>query len=385
MAVNKIKGLFLKGAKLAEEAAAQAADLAKDAGKSAKELWDENKDGLQTHGKEALDVGREFASSAYDSVSGVVSSVYYEIKYSDSDINKVQKSIENQGGLYRELNRRHTTSDSIVLGGETLAALLVAKAIPDEIVNAYEAAYPNLAESVSFEDKVRELNSEELIGFVSGVKGKLFEQQYVEYLNAGNLPEGYYAELAESVTQPGWDIAITGESGEIASVLQAKATDSVSYVQDAIEKYPNIDIVTTEEVYSHLVMSGVSENISNGQLSNAELEDVLQDAVDSAELSMNFAPPIFALAFIAFTSYKDDSLTLYEKARSAGDRSGKTYLSYILGGGVAALTNTWWLGVLGTVASRILSDSSSKKHDMYEQLKLIEERNQLLLEKLKDG
>ena len=48
---------------------------------------------------------------------------------------------------------------------------------------------------------------------------------------------------AESATQPGWDIAIKGSNGKIASVLQAKATESVSYVQDALEKYPSIDVV----------------------------------------------------------------------------------------------------------------------------------------------
>ena len=98
---------------------------------------------------------------------------------------------------------------------------------------------------------------------------------------------------------------------------------------------------------------------------------------------MDFSPPLFALAFIAFTSYKNESLTLYEKAKNAGDRTGKTYLSYLVGGGIAAITNIWWLGVLGSVSSRIISDSGERKYRMFEQLKLVETNNQLLLEKLK--
>ncbi len=43
--------------------------------------------------------------------------------------------------------------------------------------------------------------------------------------------------------------------------MQAKVTDSGSYVQSAIERYPSIDVVTTEEVYSHLVVAAVGENI----------------------------------------------------------------------------------------------------------------------------
>jgi hypothetical protein len=266
-----------------------------------------------------------------------------------------------------------------------LISLLSAGTIPDEIITAYQAAYPNLSDSISFQERVRELDDDALTGFLSGVKGKLFEQKYVEYLNDGNLPSGYAAVLAESATQPGWDIAIEGQNGEIASVLQAKATDSVSYVQDALEKYPNIDVVTTDEVYSHLVMSGISENITNGAISNVDLVDALGNAVDASELTMNYAPPVFALAFIAYTSYKDESLTLYQKASSAGDRSGKTYLSYLVGGGIAAITNTWWLGVLGSVSSRILCDGGNKKYETYVNLKEIEKNNQLLIMKLRSA
>ena len=54
----------------------------------------------------------------------------------------------------------------------------------------------------------------ELVGFVSGVKGKLFELQYVDYLNDGHLPDGFRAELAGNPTNPGWDIAIIGQDEE---------------------------------------------------------------------------------------------------------------------------------------------------------------------------
>lgn len=377
--MKKIKDLIYKGLDLTEKAVGQASD----ASNTVKEYWDENKDTFHAQRKEALKTGQEYVSRTYDSATNTASSIYHDIKYSENDLKKLEKSIENQGGYYRELNKHKPTVDSVVLGGETLVSLLAVGEIPDEIIKAYETAYPNLSDSISFQDKVRELDGDSLLGFISGVKGKLFEQKYVEYLNSGNLPDGYSAILAESATQPGWDIAIEGANGEIASVLQAKATDSVSYVQDALEKYPSIDVITTDEVYSHLVMSGISENITNGSITNIELIDALDDAVDASKFAMNYTPPLFALAFIAFTSYKDESLTLYEKARSAGDRTGKTYLSYLIGGGVAAITNTWWLGVIGSVGSRVLSESGSRKFEVYENLKDIEENNQIIIERLK--
>lgn len=375
----KGKDLLSKGKMLSEKAVEQVSEKSK----SAIEYLDENKDDFHAQGNEAFKTGQEYVSSTYDSASKSASNIYRDIKYSENDLRNLEKRIENQGGYYRELNRNKATADSVVLGGETLVSLLATSAIPDEIINAYEATYPNLSQSISFEDRVRELNEDSLTGFISGIKGKLFEQKYVEYLNDGNLPDGYSALLAESATQPGWDIAIEGGNGEIASILQAKATDSVSYVQDALERYPNIDVVTTDEVYSHLVMSGISENITNGAITNVELIDALNEAVDASELAMDYTPPLFTLAFIAFTSYKDESLTLFEKARSAGDRTGKTYLSYLVGGGIAAITNTWWLGVIGSVGSRLLSEGGNRKFEVYEKLKDVEESNQVIIERMK--
>ena len=192
--MKKLKEIFSKGVGLAEKAVGHASD----AGKTAKEYWDDNKDEFHAQGKEALSAGKEYASSAYDSASDAASSIYRDIKYSESDLKNLKKRIENQGGYYRELNRRSTIVDSIVIGGETLVGLLAAGIIPDEIINAYEAAYPNLSGSVSFEEKIRELDGDSLAGFIAGVKGKLFEQKYVEYLNDDNLPDGYTAILAES-------------------------------------------------------------------------------------------------------------------------------------------------------------------------------------------
>jgi hypothetical protein len=65
-------------------------------------------------------------------------------------------------------------------------------------------------------------------------------------------------------------------------------------------------------------MGGISENLINGEISNVDLVDALDNAVDASELAMDYTPPLFALAFIASTSYKDESLTLFEKARNAG-------------------------------------------------------------------
>ena len=105
--MKKLKGFISKGVKLA----GQSAELANDARKATKEYWDKNKDELQEQGKEAFITGQEYVTTTYESVSEAASSIYHDIKYSDSDLKKLQQNIENQGGYYRELSRRSTTID----------------------------------------------------------------------------------------------------------------------------------------------------------------------------------------------------------------------------------------------------------------------------------
>jgi hypothetical protein len=276
--------------------------------------------------------------------------------------------------------------DTLFLGGESMAVLLAGlTSVPAEVEAAFAAAYPRLAAEVGFLDHARTLDEVSLVGLVSGVKGKLFEHRYVDYLNGGALPDGYSAQLASSVIEPGWDIAIHGPNQEVSQLLQAKATDSISYVKGALERYPSIDVVTTDEVYSHLVMTGVSENIVASGILNKDLTTHVESAVSAGDIDFGFMPPAFTLALIAFTSYRDESLTLYEKAKSAGDRSAKAYFCYIIGGGIAAVTNAWWLGVLGSVSSRYLSDGALKKVKLVETLQRTRQTNQIILDRIKQS
>ena len=48
------------------------------------------------------------------------------------------------------------------------------------------------------------------------------------------------ARLAQNPNQPGWDLSFEDANGEVVQDLQLKATDSISYVETAKEKYPGI-------------------------------------------------------------------------------------------------------------------------------------------------
>lgn len=369
---------------LAKQGLNSTGDFLRECVDKGQEVWDKNEPTVSEAIANMCNLATEFFGSSYESAKqsaqGLVDSVYY----SSEKLNRLQKYILFQGGYYRELNRSKRATDCLMLGGESVATLAVSLDIPAHIEAAYQAAYPNLAADTTLQSKLSDIDGNELLGLLSGIKGKLFEQQYADYLNSGILPDSYRAYLAEAVNQPGWDLRIEGPNNEITELLQAKATDSVGYVVGALEKSPDIDIVTTEEVYAHLVMSGVSEGIVNSGISNASLEAALNQAVDSSHIGFDFSPPWFTLALIAFTTYKDESLTLFQKARSVGDRSGKSYLSYLVGGLLGAVTNTWWLGLVGTVGSRFIADEGERRRAIFKKMQDVAKANDAIIERTRN-
>jgi hypothetical protein len=341
----------------------------------------------------------EIAGTVIGSVNGVIGTAQDVSGHliSPKSINEQLYTIEMQSHRYRDLTQRNnarlcsagrqrdTLFDTLMVGGNTLASYISSGQIPEDIQRAYELTYPNVAANISFIDQVQRLEGKELLGFVSGIKGKLFELQYADYLNEGILPDGFRAELAESPTNPGWDIAILGQDDELIETIQAKATNSVAYVKGALEQYPHIDVVTTSEVHSHLVMQGFSEGVIDSGISESDLAGAIYGAIDDTTISMDWAPSALLFALIAFSAYNREGLTAYQKSLQFGERSVKSYLAYLAGGGLAVATNTWWLGVLGGMGTRMVLGSGKKKRDRLTQLKQLVDSNRNVLKRLEEG
>jgi hypothetical protein len=235
--------------------------------------------------------------------------------------------------------------DVVLVGGDLFHQSL-AQEIPSDVINAYELQYPRMAEQVSFREHFLSLDTDARKHIVGLLKGKLFEIQYVNYLNDGHLENGYTAVLAEKANQPGFDILVQGPDGHISQLIQAKATDSVEYVKKALERYPDIDVATTSEVHSELVMRGFGENVIDGGITRSSLMSDMQDGADAAEAHFS-GPSVITLALLAFTSYSQEDLSNYEKTRQFGDRSGSYAVAY--GAGVLAFYG----------ASALLGDSDA--------------------------
>ena len=303
---------------------------------------------------------------------------------------EMEKSERLMGKIESAQKRRRKDEllDLLVVGGVTLSqALRDPGRVPAEVEQAFDLAYPGLTQTESFSDAVNRMSSDELPGLVSGVKGKLFELELVDHLNSGGLPDGLHAALAESATQPGWDIQITDAHGNVDDLLQAKATESAQYVKDALEHYPNIDVTTTSEVHGQLLAMGLAQDVHNSGITDAVLQAKVEAATHAGTSfsASDLVPSSVGLAVIALSVFMDKRATLREKGAAFGTRSTKAGVSSAVGKLAMAATQTWWLGLIAGVGSSWLAARGRGKREQYETLRralgVMRARQKLLLPK----
>jgi len=141
------------------------------------------------------------------------------------------------------------------------------------VVEAMQRANPNLSNLTEPEigEYLSNLSPEQMQGVISNTKGVYHEMLYVDTYN--DLSPDEVAALHPELNNPGTDVTFTAD-GEVVREVQLKATDSVSYVNEHIEKYPDVEVLATEEVADKII------GVESSGFSNAELE---VDVVNSFE------------------------------------------------------------------------------------------------------
>ena len=195
----------------------------------------------------------------------------YTRKYGDSDFSSLRKL-----ALEYAKSRMVSILDAAAIG---LAFDIVFSEktvdldkITPEMRTAWSEAYPHVPI-----ESLADRSHEELAGIINGWKGKLFEVEVENRLNNGewvgdlHLEGDQVAMLADLPTQPGWDLRIVDPDGSVADVIQLKATDSVSYIHEALDHYKDTPILATHEVAqimadgSAVMDSGIlNEHLTNG-------------------------------------------------------------------------------------------------------------------------
>lgn len=246
---------------------------------------------------------------------------------------------------------------ALALGSILAGPAFDASALTPQMVESFSLAFPNREI-----ENIASMSGEELSGLLSAWKGKLFEVIVRDRLNEGqwvgdlHLDAGQTAELAESATQPEWDLLIRGADGSIANEIQLKATESLSYVEAALEKYPGTEIVTTAEIAD--AAGDLDRMISVTDIADFDLTASLEDGIGDglADSVLDAFLPGLPFLFIAST----ETIAVLAGRREASDavvravrRTGKAVVSGLIGYGIGLLFGDIF-GIGAAVVTRLL-------------------------------
>lgn len=169
------------------------------------------------------------------------------------------------------------------------------------------------------------------------------------------------------------EVRILDENGQVVDVLQAKATESAAYVKQALERYPDIDVMTTTEVHSRLVAMGAADQVTNSGISEAALQAKVESAASSVSgsgfTSSDLLPSGLGMAIIALSVLTTKDATAEMMADEFGQRTAKAGVGTAIGNAAMVVTGTWWLGLAAGLGVTWLSTYGGNKRERYEALK----------------
>lgn len=291
------------------------------------------------------------------------------------------KTAEGLRALYaRTVERKQRSLLDAVAAAAAIGPFAVADqidyaAISPQMREAFELAFPN----TPFES-LAEMKGSAIAGFVSGWKGKYFEILVRDRLNAGlpvgdlQLEAGQEAVLAATPTQPGWDLAIVDEHGQVVDLVQLKATTSLAYLKEALEKYPDIHVLATDEAVRDHVGGMVHDTGFSTEDLDRAIEAPLEDLLDGPfeELVENVLPmlPFVIIAVGEGRHVIAGRKEFRDAVLDGGIRGAKTGAAMGVGAFVVAVDGGW-LSIPATLLTRL---GIERGHALYRAGRAVERR-----------
>ncbi len=166
--------------------------------------------------------------------------------------------------------------------------------VDDNLQLAYKMQYPDEAARVSLHDKWLDLlahGDANAQGLVNGIKGKLAELQTVEQFEQRGFEN---VAIAESATQPGWDISAVAPDGDPVLIQVKMGAESyANKAQNLMSENIDIDVWAV----SHEMHGKLAETVPehSDQLvdigSNMELVSDVKDGLDTLSENMGIDIP----------------------------------------------------------------------------------------------
>ena len=235
--------------------------------------------------------------------------------------------------------------------------------ITPEMRIAWSEAYPHVPiESLAGR------SHEELAGIISGWKGKLFEVEVENRLNNGewvgdlHLEGNQVAMLADSPTQPGWDLRIIDPDGSVADVIQLKATDSVGYIHAALDRYPDTPILATHEVAQSMAdgCAVMDSGIFNEHLTNGVSSHIADSTTNTLSDGVSISLPISLILATEAMQVLSGRKDVDQAISSGGDRLAIGAVAAGVATAVSVIA-TPLVGVFAGVVTRLALGSEANK------------------------
>lgn len=216
---------------------------------------------------------------------------------------------------------------------------------PAEIVSALHRISPT-AELATLQS----LSEERAAGWLNALKGSLFELRVEQAVRSGaiDLPEGVHSfRLVDSFTTPGHDALLLDRSGNLADVVQLKASSNADLIVHHLHVHPQVESVWATTEAAHDAASRGLHGVMDTGISDHDLSASVHGAMHGAHVLsawdiLDEIVPQTALAVIAARLVWDLARRkpVGEALRSAGTRTVLVTVTSGLAGLGAAVTGT---------------------------------------------
>jgi hypothetical protein len=280
-----------------------------------------------------------------------------------------------------ELSNLHRTysrqvSDSLI-EGLSVAAAVDAVYMADEfhldrVTPQMREAWDMQFSTLNLEDRLSELSElsaeareSAWTGLANGWKGKYFEVWVRDELNGGRdvgglvLDSGESALLHPDPSNAGFDLMIRDADGVDVELLQLKASRGIREAREALRKYPDYDVISTDEA----AVIDVEDRVFGSGITNEEIEDSIREPMESildspledlAESAIPFLPLVVILSREGVPLIMRRQ-TAEVAVRNAAERSLKSGVAFGAGS-LAVLVGAGFFALPASVLARLGMD-----------------------------
>ena len=151
------------------------------------------------------------------------------------------------------------------------------------------------------------MSEEQIVGVVSNVKGILHEMEFVRIENSDG--DQISAALFPETNHKGFDVLMTDKELGTSWEIQLKTTENSEYVKDWMQKYPDGEILVSEEIANEM-------GINSSGLSNEELTLKVESFVDKIIDERNNTDFLYLIPTLSLLSISICIIELFKRYKN---------------------------------------------------------------------